>query len=196
MKKKLPLFILLIVMLVQLFALWQWSACRGFADNFYFSSLDLELRLVEGIHTDQNIPLWVVRAFHNKVIGTIFDVFAAYLQFWNISFLAGFVSFAGILGIGAQFYYFFVGKKNLLRWALFAVVLLLPLAEVFHLLNGFSSETRVVLIALSYLFWSLLGYRKMLQEKKVNPKIIIAVVVVSFWYLLAFQPIASICSFQ
>jgi hypothetical protein len=187
---------LLVIMSVQLFAVFQWSACHGFADNFHFSSLDLELRLIEGIHADQNTPLWMVRAFHNKLVGTAFDVFGAYLQFWNFSFLAGFISFTGILGVGAQFYYFFAGKKNLLLWTAFILVLLMPLVAVLNLIRSFPSDIRLVLISLPYLIWSMLGYRRMLHEKKIHKKIIVVVLLLSVWYLLALQSVLSICSLQ
>lgn len=194
MKKK--YLLLLILLVVQLFAVIHWLPCRGFPDNFHFSSLDLELRIIEGIHSDQNVPLWMVRAFHNKLIGTTFDIFGAYLQFWNVSFLAGFISLAGIVGIGAQFYYFFAQKRTIWLWLLFGAVLLMPFAEVLNLAKSLPFAIRLGLVSLPYLVWSMLGYWQFFREKKVNMKIIYAVLIISVWYLVAFLPAGVICSLQ
>src|SRR6185369_9234509 len=129
-KKKL---LLVIILAVQIFAIYRWTACADFSGSFHFSAFDLQLRLIESIHTDQNVPLWIVRAFHNKLIGVGFDWFASYLQFWSLTFLVGFISFTGMFGMGTQFYYFFARKKNLLGWVLFAFVMLIPFVEVLNL---------------------------------------------------------------
>ena len=111
------IYILLIIFLaIQVFAIFQWNACRVFVDDFHFSSFDLELRLIEGIHNDVGVPLTEVRMFHNKVTGSLLDIFGHYLQFWNITFLAKFISLAGVVGVGAGLYYFFTKKKNLISW--------------------------------------------------------------------------------
>ena len=109
MKQKILLFFIL---LVQLYAVFQWTQCRDFIDQFHFSSFDLSLRLIDNIHNDKFVPIWEVRLFHNKVAGVAFDFFAQYLQFWNVSFLASFLSLAGVIGLAAQFYYFFSRKKK------------------------------------------------------------------------------------
>jgi hypothetical protein len=197
MKKKINTYILLgVILAVQLFAVYQWIPCHGFADNFHFSSFDLGLRLIESIHTDQNTPLWMVRFFHNKADGTIFDIFGTYLQLWNLSFLAVFISFAGMLGLLCQFYYFLARKKTLLTWILFLLVVLIPFAEVFNILRKFPFPIHLLLIALPYLIWSMLGYFHLLEEKKVRMWIIFGVLIASLWYLLSIPYASSICSLQ
>lgn len=197
MKKKINLYILLgIILAVQLFAVLQWIPCPGFADNFHFSSLDLGLRLTESIHADQNTKLWMVRFFHNKADGIIFDIFGAYLQHWNLSFLSVFISFAGMLGLAAQFYYFFAKKKTLLLWIFFTFVVLMPFVEVFNVFRNFPFPIHLLLVALPYLIWSMFGYFNFLQDKKVNMWIIFGVLIASLWFLLAIPQVSSICSLQ
>ena len=185
--------LLLIILVVQIFAIFQWTACHDFSGSFHFSSFDLSLRLIDGIHSDHNVPLWLVRLFHNKIIGTALDIFAAYLQFWSLTFLAGFISLAGMFGMGAQFYYFFAKKKTLLLWVLFAIVVLIPFGEVLNLVNRFSFTIRIALIALPYLVWSMLGYWKLMQTDRINTKMIDVLIIVSLWYTVALPFILPIC---
>lgn len=185
MKQKRYQYVLLgLLLAIQLFAVVHFASFGGFADEFRFSQYDLELRLIEGIHSDQGVPLWQVRAFHNKLIGSVFDVFAAYLHFWSPGFLAGFLSLAGFLGIIAGWYYFLTRKKHLFVWILFWLVVLMPFVEIFSVLKDFPLPFRVVLTALPFLAWSLFGYIQVLQEKKLSVKWLILLLGVSLWYQL------------
>lgn len=185
--------LLLIILLVQIYAVYQWTACHDFSGSFHFSSFDLSLRLIDSIHSDHNVPLWMVRLFHNKMIGTGFDIFAAYLQFWSLTFLAGFISLAGIFGMGVSFYYFFAKKKTVLLWIIFLLVVLIPFGEVLNLVNRFPFTVRIALVALPYLLWSMLGYRKLLQTERINTKIIDLIIIASLWYTIALPFILPIC---
>lgn len=184
MKKKIIL-LLGIILFVQLFAVVQMGICPGFDDKVHYSAFDLELRIIEGIHGDKNIPLWMVRMFHNKLVGSGFDLVGAYLQFWKIGSLTQIISLAGVVGVAAGFYAFFSSKKkSLVLWLLLGYLLLAPLVEIF----GFTKLPylfRLSFIALPFLAWSLFGYWSLLQTKKLNLWLLIALLVVSVWYQTA-----------
>lgn len=186
-------FLLFLIFLVQIFAVVQWALCGGFADPFRFSSFDLELRLIEGIHNDVGVSLLQVRGFHNKLIGSGFDVFGSYLRFWDPVFLTGLFSFAGFVGIILGWYYFLARKKHVFTWVLFALVVLIPFVEMFSLLRSFPWPVRVVVLSLPYLFWSVFGYVRFLSEKKVGMRWIVLLLVVSLWYHFAQSLIGKIC---
>ena len=191
MKKN--LYIIILVIFVHVFVLLQWTRCTDFALPVHFSSFDLQLRLIEGIHNDVGVPLGEVRIFHNKVTGSLFDIFGQYIQFWNITFLARFVSLAGIVGLGAGFYYFFTKKKNKVLWLGFGYLLGAPFIEIF----GFTKLPylfRLVLIAMPFVIWSVFGYWNLLQGKKLSVRGIVFLLIVSVWYFLALQPVLSMCS--
>jgi hypothetical protein len=185
MKQKTKFKILLFLLIgIECFVVLQWTQCTGFADHFHFSSFDLNLRLIESIHNDQGVPLWQVRLFHNKVTGAIFDVFAHYLQFWNLLFLTSLISLAGVIGLGVQFYYYFFKKKKaLLSSLLLLTILLVPFVEIFYS-QRIPFILRFMLLALPLVVWSVLGYRSLLMEKKINTKIIYVILLISFWYQL------------
>lgn len=185
MKNFLSKYLLLItIFLIQGFALVQWIGQTEIASQAHFSSFDLQLRLIENIHNDRTIPLWEVRLFHNKLIGSLFDIFGHYLQFWNLVFLSAFFSLAGVVGLGAGLYYFFSRKKHWILWLLFGYLLLVPFVEIFGS-STVSYNIRLILVAIPFLFWSLFGYWHVLQEKKIGWIWIVLLLLLSIWYQLA-----------
>lgn len=181
------------ILSVQVFAVWQWALCTSFSDQFHFSSLDLNLRLIESIHNDVGVPITEVRLYHNKPVGFVFDIFNSYLQFWNVLFLASFLSLAGVFGLAVGFYSFFTKKKNVFLWLLFGYLLLVPFVEIF----GFTKLPyllRLVLIAIPFVVWSMYGYWNLLKEKKLGIKWIIGLLFVSLWYQLALPMFKLFCS--
>lgn len=190
MKEKI---LLLLILCLELFAVLHWFDCRDFVGEFHYSQSSLDLRIIEGIHSDQQMPIWFVRIFHNKMMGFVFDVFAQYIQFWNVSFLASFLSLAGVAGLAAQAYAFFVAKKrHVVIWVLFLALLAFPLIEIF-LFNHFSFVVRLLIIAFPFVAWSMLGYHYLLEKVHVNSKIIDGLILVSLWYLFTFHPIVTYC---
>ncbi len=188
MKQKI---LLIIILCVELFAFFQWTGCWNFTEPFHFSSSNLALHIIGDIHNDTNIPLWVIRVFHNKITGSLFDIITAYVSFWNISFLASFISFAGVLGLGAQFYAFFSQKRTIRLWMLFAFVMLTPFVEIF-LSEKLPFALRLFLLVVPYLWWSMLGSWYLLKNN-VNTKLIDGVIIVSLWYLLVLHLLPIFC---
>jgi len=177
-------FFLIIITAIQILALFRWIASNSdFPNNFYYSSFDLHLRLMESIHNDINNPIWVVRLFHNKFTGSIFDVFACYLQFWSFQFLLNFISITGIVGILINFYYFFFERKReKIEFIFLALLLVLPLLEIFFL-NKFAFVIRSVIMAIPFISWSILGYLKLFKKGGLNILFLSGIILLSLWFM-------------
>jgi hypothetical protein len=185
--------ILILIFLVELFAIFQWLKCTNLLALFHYSAYDLQLRLIENIHNDQLAPLWEVRVFHNKLIGSFFDLIKNYIQFWDFSFLVSLISLAGVGGLGANFYYFFTTKKKTRgMWFLFFCVILSPFLEIlqFHAIPFF---LRLVFIVLPFIIWSLLGYWQLFKSHKVKTWVILLILILSVWYQVVAMPFISFC---
>lgn len=102
--------LLVIVLLVELLTIRFWLVCNKLADFFHFSFFDLTLRLDEAAHNDIGVPIFVVRTFHNKTLGTFVDVYKNFLHFWDILFLVNFISIVGVIGIFFAVWYLFQKK--------------------------------------------------------------------------------------
>jgi len=191
MKEKILLFLLLCL---ELFAVFQWFHCRDFGGQFHYSSSEVALRLLDSIHNDRNVPLWLVRVFHNKIAESVFVLFAEYLQFWNVSFLVSFISLAGIVGLGAQFYQFFtIKKKHVLSWIVFLMLIFVPFIEIFAS-GKFSFLFRLLIIAFPFITWSMMGFYALVEKQKMNSKIVDILLLLSLWYLCALHPLAMFCT--
>lgn len=184
MKMNLTSAFFLLIFFVQLFVLAQWFGYKDFTSPFHFSLFDLQLRIIESVHNDKEIPLSLVRMLHNKAVGSVLDVFTHYLQFWNILFLSRFISLAGVIGLGAGLYYFFAGKKSKRLWLLFVYLLLVPFIEIF-LYTKLPYLFRLVVLAVPFVAWSMWGYWYILQEKKISWTWIVLLLLLSIWYQLA-----------
>lgn len=186
--------LLVLIVCVELYSLLHWLHCQDFLGRFHFAPFDLSLRLTDAIHNDQNVPLWIVRLFHNKFAGSLFDIFAEYMEFWNVSFLASFISLAGVVGLGAQFYNFLtLKKKGRDDWIVFGYLVLVPFLEIFQI-GHLPFIARLILIAIPFVVWSTFGYYYLLNKVKLNSKMIDLILIISVWYQLAVPTLMLFCA--
>lgn len=108
-----------------------WFVCQKFIDQFYFSSLDLQLRMVEAIHTDSQTPLFFVRFFHNKLTGSLIDVFRSYVLYYDVRFLLSLVGFTGFICALAGVYYLLVERKHKLLYVFLMLFFVFPFLSIF-----------------------------------------------------------------
>lgn len=157
-------FTYIVLAVVEFLFLKQWIVCKKFADQFYFSSFDLKLRLIEAIHNDSGIPLFWVRIFHNKVVGTAIDVYNNYVHYWDITFLVQLLSFVGVFGLLCCIWYLFQKKCRTWMWILFIVSLVMPIFETI-ITHHLPFVIQLGFIAVPLLTMSFFGWHKFLISR-------------------------------
>jgi hypothetical protein len=185
--------ILLAGIFLALFPFVQWSQCARFTDRFHFSPFDLQLRLIESIHNDSGVPLVLVRFFHNKLIGTLLDIFAIYTRYWELSFLVNIVSFLGIFGFFAGIYYFqrkYSGNRIL--WFLLVVIFFMPFIEVLaHPKFGLSMKLFLYYLPLNILvLFGIWHYVSCKQYWVLRLLSLVILIVISLWWNMVMNPVA------
>lgn len=182
MKRKI---ILAIFAAIELLFLGQWSTCVRFTEQFHFSSFDLSLRLIEGIHNDGSVPIFLVRLFHNRILGTIVDIYNNYTHYWDITFLLQLLSFVGVFGLLWSIWCNFRGKIS--KWVriLFVASLVIPIIEIVGILH-FPFVLQLGLIAGPLLAMSFMGWWNFLaDENKFKYGIFVALEMLSVLWLFS-----------
>lgn len=166
-----------------------WLDCTRIADKFHFSSLDLQLRLIESIHNDVGSQLLIVRLFHNKLLGSIIDIYRSYVLFWDPRFLISIFGFVGLCLFVSGVYYSVKNKKEY-RWlrGVLVVLLLLPLVEiVFYPHIAFIAKTLIFIIP--FIIFQFFGALKLIQKSVWFAVVFVLLVVVSLWWNSVYTPI-------
>jgi len=161
MKRKIIIFT---IAALELIFLGQWLSCARLADQFHFSPFDLSLRLIEAIHNDGGMSLFIVRLFHNKFLGTAIDIYNNYANYWDFAFLIQLFSFVGVFGFLCSIWYIFRGKLAGRIWILFVVSLLMPIFEII-LTPHMSFILRLVFLTGPLLVLSFMGWWKFLRKE-------------------------------
>lgn len=188
-------FLLIILFFIEITFIFQWKSCTNFPDNFHFSSYDIDLRLIDYIHSDGLQNVYLTRFFHNKPYVIVTDLISRYLLYWNIQFLTQFISLVGVFGMYFGVYSMFkrsgIGKKTI-----FVILLLgIPGIEMFfYRLVPYS--LRLVLLGGSYTLLSQFGLWQYIQ-KATNKKLILVIIlnVISIWWFFVMRnDIVSFCT--
>lgn len=117
---------------VEIFAFQRWFACWLFKENFYFTPSNLTTQIINATNADKGMPLFVIRALHNKVLGLGWGLSQSLLQYWDIRFLEEFIGIIGAIGVGFGIWYFFTKRrKNYFLWIVFLLGMILPIIEMF-----------------------------------------------------------------
>lgn len=160
-----------------------WFGCHP-DSKFFFSALDLKLRIIFDIRTDQNVSSAVARLLHNKLAQGSVDIFNAYVHFWDIRFLMMLLSPFTLFGLFCSVYYVIKRKTNLLlsEKTLVLLCLLAPVPIMFGFMKN--ELMTVVLFAIPLIVLSLHGLF-LFMEKHSNAWIYyIFLITFSLWYAL------------
>lgn len=168
-------------------SLFPWFTCERLADKFGYSSLDVQLRLIESIHTDSGVPVTLVRVFHNKFVGAIIDIFHNYLQYWDIRFLVSLVGFpVCLLALVGIYIYLRKQKKEVLSSLIVLLFLLVPILSI--MLKSFIPYPLLLIIYSFTLFsFALNGVTALPQTNKVLIFIVLGLFV-SIWWVSVYTP--------
>lgn len=151
------------------------TKCRDLETQFHYSPLDLRLRLIESIHNEQGQSALITRAFNNKATGTVLDMLRHYLHYFDLQFLALFISPLGIFGIGYVLYLSFT-KTNKWLFLILGVLLVIPFIE---LINVFGASNLKLFLLAPYFAVSLYGIWSFVSHKdSVKRSILIVILAV------------------
>lgn len=176
-----------LVLISSLFSLRTWFACNRLTDPYYFSPFDLQLRLIEAIHSDMGIPLFVVRLFHNKVVGTVLDVFHSYILFWDLRFvfsLIGPAMFAlAVIGI----YVLLKNKKPLFFLLILALLALFPFIQILFR-SAIPFSFWIAAYSILFMMTGFYGSSK-IRITKWSLLFIFSMIVLSWWWNSVYSPL-------
>lgn len=168
----------------QFFLYEAWGGCNRFGDQFHFSYFDLTLRLQEGIHNDTDIPIFLVRLFHNKAAGTLLDIFRETIRFWDISFLISLLSFVGLFGYAYGIFKLYERKKMLfLISAIF--IFTFQLLEILGFLR-FAFEIKILFLLFYFDSIALYGLSQFLKKNFIRITIPLILLALSLWWIYVF----------
>lgn len=189
------ILLLTIIVIIEFFAINSWFVCTKFADFFHFSLFDLILRLEEGMHNDSGVPLYIVRIFHNKAVGTFVDVYKHFLYYWDILFLANFISIIGVIGLFFAVWYVFQ-KNSQKRYIvpIFLFLITIQFVEIF-LKPNINFTLKIFCFFIPLVILSLFGWSEYMQRNnKTSIWIVLILGLVSLWWLVTFnQAMSTYC---
>ena len=108
-----------------------WLICQRFFDQFYYSSLDLQLRMIESIHAESGTPIFLVRFFHNKLVGSLLDGFRSYTLYFDFRFLTSLIGVTGLLFALVGVYHLLSEKKTKRSYVFLALIIIYPFFSIF-----------------------------------------------------------------
>jgi hypothetical protein len=164
-----------------------WLSCQKFADRFYYSPFDSELKLDELVHNDVRYRTYTARFFHNKISVYGNEFANTYLQYFDIRFTLMLFSIVGFFGILCGYWYLFRKKnKTYKTWVIVALLLTLPLIEMTHPPVPFIM--RLGAIVVPYYILSIYGIWQFIKHhKKLGIVVVLVLIVLSIWYLAVFE---------
>jgi hypothetical protein len=163
------------------FYLSRWFDCH-LDSKFFFSNLDLKLRVIFDIRTDQNVSLIVARLFHNKLTQGSADIFNAYVHFWDMRFLLMLLSPFTLFCI---FYRAYCAIKEKLKLSFFEKILLLlclfmPILIIFGIIKNEILE--IIVFSFPLIFMSFRGLFLFIEKNSHAWAYCIFLIIFSFWY--------------
>jgi hypothetical protein len=192
--RKQKIFITLVLVSFIAYYFSRWIGCH-LTDTFFFSKLNLTLRIIFDIRSDQHIPLSLAHALHNKATQGSSDIINAYLAFWDIRFLLLLLSPIAVWGFFARLYYLIKEKQVRKNRDFFVLLLalLLPLFLLFHIIKN--DTYSLVLFSLPIFYLSLRGWFVFLKARTHAFWYVVALVLLSFWFSLSFgSTFANFCT--
>ncbi len=141
-------------------------SCLNYNGNFHYSPNLVSFHLNELTTGDHQVPIFVVRFFHNKISVLMFDIFSRYIQFFNVFYLINIVGLAGLFGLLYFYFSFFSRKvKNKFIKIFGVLILLFPFLEIFQLIK-LSFFFRTLYLILPYQAAAFMGFFFFLKQRK------------------------------
>lgn len=178
----------MLLLIISLFAfrLWQTTGCRKFVD-FRFTSLSVKINVENQVSFDKQLNRNISRIFHNKAQAAIFEITKSYLQTLDprlilqiLGPVGTFLALVSTLKLAQKSH-----KAHLIH---FGLILLSSLAAIIL----FNSKVAFYLIAFSWQSFSLWGLY-FLKNTKINSVVIFLLILASVWYYALSWQLNSAC---
>lgn len=165
-------------------------SCTNYNGNFHYSSHVVSFHLNELISSEDQVSIFIVRLFHNKITIFLFDIFNRYIQFFNIFYLINIIGLAGLFGLFYFYFYFsfFTQKpENKFIKAFGVFILLLPFLEIFQLAKQ-EFFLKILYLIIPYQTAAFIGFSFFLKQKKrVSYGIYFLLLITSIGWIIVFQ---------
>lgn len=162
-------------------------SCANYNGNFHYSSHVVSFHLNELISGERQVPIFIVRLFHNKITIFLFDIFNRYIQFFNIFYLINIIGLAGLFGLFYFYFYFFAYTENRFIKIFAVFILLLPFLEIFQLTKQ-TFFLKMLYLILPYQTIALVGFFFFLkQNKRISYIIYFLLLLMSIGWIIVFQ---------
>lgn len=162
--------ILLVSILFPLYSVTLWKKCLDFASVYHFSRYDLELQLIDAIHTDTG-SLIVTRIFHNKPVFLLLDIFKRYTLVLDVNLLVSMLSLVGVVGVVLGLWYLLSQRRKYLSCLLILVLMLLPLIVVIN--PGVPFKFLLPMFFVPFFLLSALGHYRFIEEYRLKKMLLI-----------------------
>jgi hypothetical protein len=177
----------LLFFIPQAFVLFFLARCNNFLFPT-FTQPKLALHIDDLIHNDSQLPLFIVRLFHNKISVAFFDILNYYLTYFSNTHVLSLTSLIGFLSLGYLFYYIWKRREKKLIF-LITILLLIPFLGIFNVL-GESTILKLLFLIFPYHIAGLLGFSFFIKSQKI--KIVFPIVIILSIFSLTFLLIAPI----
>lgn len=181
---KIKFLIIITLITVYAFRLWQTSGCKQFV-GFYFNPLSIKISVESQVNLDQSMSRQLSRLFHNKVTAGIFEFSKAFSFPFDTKFL---MEILGPIGLVLVVLAIFEALKarNLLNFAH------LSLPPIFSAISLTSLSPKIVFYLLA-LTWYSLAFKGTMSRSRVLVPLFLILIPLTFWYFLFSWQIPTIC---
>lgn len=189
------------IFLIFLLALFAYSltkqvSCTNYNGNFHYSPNVASFHLNELISNKDQVSIFEVRFFHNKIAVLLFDIFSRYIQFFNIFYLINILGLAGLFGLLYFYFLFFTQKiKNIFVKIFGIFMLLFPFLEIFQLTKQIFF-LKMLLFILPYQIAAFIGFMSFFKQKRsISYSIYFILLIISIGWIIVFQnELLSFCT--
>lgn len=185
---KFKILILFVIIGVELLVFSHWVSCWIFINNFYFTPNILATTLLNATNADKGVPLLLVRAFHNKILGLLWGILQTSLQYWDIRFLINLLGMVGGIGVYLGIWYFFTKKlRNIYVWILIFLLSVWVFVEMFFIPHIPYFQRLIPFFILLQIF-SIFGYFQFIKnaDSRVRYAVIVILLLLSLASLFLF----------
>jgi|SRR3989344_3629034 len=176
------------IICIQVLTVLNWFSCKDLKDPFHLRMFDVSLIVDDMTHNDQNIPIFFVRFFHNKVSILVIEFYRHFLRFWDIPFLTNLLTFVGFFGVACGLFYLSKHRKPKLIIVITTVLLVL---QVVTMLTSYIFSYKLLFPALwfCYTCLAIFGIWQYLKvgSRRLRFLFCIILLLISIWWYLVFK---------